>query len=162
MYYSLLICRIFVHAKNNFNHIKEGFLDYQRRNNSSVSPNQAIMCTCVFTGFNQPFCPQLNICPCVQERATKSFILWGFIPIFPFHNCYHHYCYILNFNTHSPPHFENNSMKVSKRSTFIIIFLVDQWTQLCFLRQEIICHNVSGLAIYSLQWMVALIVWREF
>ena len=61
--------------KNNFNHIKEGFLDYQRRNNSSVSPNQAIRCTCPFTGFNQPFCPQLNICPYLQERATKSFIL---------------------------------------------------------------------------------------
>ena len=71
----LFYFRIFVHAKNNFNHIKEGFLDYQRRNNSSVSPNQAIGCTCPFTGFNQPFCPQLNICPYLQERATKSFIL---------------------------------------------------------------------------------------
>ena len=67
--------RIFVHAENNFNHIKESFLDYQRRNNSSVSPSQAIVCTCPFTGFDQPFCPQLNICPYLQERATKSFIL---------------------------------------------------------------------------------------
>ena len=67
--------RIFVHAKNNFNHIKEGFLDYQRRNNSSVSPNQAIRYTCHFTGFNQSFCPQLNTCPYLQERATKCFIL---------------------------------------------------------------------------------------
>ena len=72
---SFLNFRIFIHAKNNFNHIKEGFLDYQRRNNSSVSPSQAIRCTCPFTGFNQPFCPQLNICPYLQERATKSFIL---------------------------------------------------------------------------------------
>ena len=71
----LFYLRIFVHAENNFNHIKEGFLDYQRRNNSSVSPNQAIRCTCPFTGFNQPFCPQLNICPYLQERETKSFIL---------------------------------------------------------------------------------------
>ena len=78
--------------------------------------------------------------------------------LFLFHNCYHHYCCILNV-------FENNSMKVSKRSTFIIIiffFLVDHWTHLCFLRQEIICHNIFGLAIHSSQWMVALIVWREF
>ena len=79
MYYSFFLnFRIFVHAENNFNHIKEGFLDYQRRNNSSVSPNQAIGCTCSFTGFNQPFCPQLNTCPYLQERATKSFILQGF------------------------------------------------------------------------------------
>ena len=67
--------RIFVHAENNFNQIKENFLDFQRRNNSSVSPSQAIACTCPFTGFDQPFCPQLNICPYLQERATKSFIL---------------------------------------------------------------------------------------
>ena len=64
-----------MHAENNFNHIKENFLDYQRRNNSSVSPSQAIVYTCPFTGFDQPFCPQLNICPYLQERATKSFIL---------------------------------------------------------------------------------------
>ena len=30
-----LISRIFVHAKNNFNQIKENFLDFQRRNNAS-------------------------------------------------------------------------------------------------------------------------------
>ena len=79
--------------------------------------------------------------------------------LFLFHNCYHHYCCILNFNTHSPPCFENNSMKISKRSTFIyLFFLVDQWTQLCFLRQEIICYNIFGLAIHSLQWTVVLIV----
>ena len=81
--------------------------------------------------------------------------------LFLFHSCYHHYCCILNFNTYSPC-FGNNSMKISKRSIFIIFFLVDQWTQLCFLKQEIICHNVFGLAIHSLQWTVALIVWREF
>ena len=40
-----------------------------------VSPSQAIACTCPFTGFNQPFCLQVNICPYLQERATKSFIL---------------------------------------------------------------------------------------
>ena len=38
-------------------------------------PSQAIACTCPFTGFDQPFCPQVNICPYLQERATKSFIL---------------------------------------------------------------------------------------
>ena len=62
-------------------------------------------------------------------------------------------------------------MKVSKRSTFItVIFmiyfyyfsLVDQWTQLCFPRQEIICHNIFGLVIHFSQWTVVLTVWREF
>ena len=71
--------------------------------------------------------------------------------LFLFHSCYHYYCCFLNFNNHSPPHFENNSMKIFKRSTFIylLFILVDQWTQLCFLRQEIICHNIFGLAIHS-------------
>ena len=70
-----LVLRIFVYAKNNCNHIKEVFLDYQRRNNFSVSPSQVIGCTCPFTGFSQPSCPQLSTCPYLQERATKSFIL---------------------------------------------------------------------------------------
>ena len=61
-----------MHAENNFNHIKESFLDYQRRNNSSVSPSQVIVCTCPSTGFNQPFCPQLNICPYLQEMDSES------------------------------------------------------------------------------------------
>ena len=39
--------------------------------------------------------------------------------LFLFHNCYHHYCCILNSNIHSPPRFENNRMKVFKGSTFI-------------------------------------------
>ena len=64
---------------------------------------------------------------------------------------------ILNFNTHSPPNFENNSMKTFKGVTFVFV-LVDQWIQLCFLKQEIIFHNVSGLATLSLQWMAVLIV----
>ena len=42
--------------------------------------------------------------------------------LFLFHSCYHYYCCILNFNTHSPPHFENNSMKIFKRSTFVFFF----------------------------------------
>ena len=42
-----------------------------------------------------------------------------------FHNCYYHYCQILNFDIHSPPHFKNNSMRIFKRSVFItIIFIV--------------------------------------
>ena len=70
-----LIPRVCVHAENNFNQIKENFLYFQRRNNASVSPNQVIVCTCPFTGFNQPFNSQLDICPYLQERAIKSFIL---------------------------------------------------------------------------------------
>ena len=53
-------------------------------------------------------------------------------------------------------------MKVFKEVLLLLLllflFLVDQWTQLCFLRQEIICQNVFGLAIHSLWWRVALIV----
>ena len=41
-----------------------------------------------------------------------------------FHNCYYHYCWILNFNIHSPLHFKNNSMRISKRITLTIIFIV--------------------------------------
>ena len=41
------------------------------------------------------------------------------------HNCYYRYCWILNFDIHSPLHFKNNSMRISKRSSFtIIIFIV--------------------------------------
>ena len=39
-----------------------------------------------------------------------------------FHNCYYHYCWILNFNIHSPPHFKNNSMRVSKKNGFHYFF----------------------------------------
>ena len=55
--------------------LRKVFWIIKGENNSSVSPSQAIVCTCPFTGFDQPFCPQLNICPYLQERATKSFIL---------------------------------------------------------------------------------------
>ena len=41
-----------------------------------------------------------------------------------FHNCYCHYCYILDFDIHSPPHFKNNSMRIFKRSTLTIIILI--------------------------------------
>ena len=45
--------------------------------------------------------------------------------LFLFHNCYYCYCWILNFDVHSPLHFENNSMRIFKRSTLItIIFIV--------------------------------------
>ena len=64
-----------MHAENNFNQIKENFLDFQRKNNASVSPDQAIVCTCPFTGSNQPFHSQLDIFPYLQESAIKSFIL---------------------------------------------------------------------------------------
>ena len=43
-------------------------------------------------------------------------------------------------------------------SLFLLFHLVDLWTQLCFIKHEIICHNVSGSAGHSLQWMVALTV----
>ena len=121
--------RIFVHAKNNFNHIKESFLDYQRRNNTSVSPSQAIGCTCPFTGFDQPFCPQLNICPYLQERGNQIFHLVRFY--FYFITVITVIVEFLNFDIHSPLHFENNSMRIFKRSTlitiiFIVFILVDQ------------------------------------
>ena len=70
-----LISRMFVHAKNNLNQIKENFVDFQRKTNASVSPDQVIACTCPFTSFNQPFNSQPDICPYLQERAIKSFIL---------------------------------------------------------------------------------------
>ena len=46
-----------------------------------------------------------------------------------FHNCYYHYCYILNFGIHSPPHFKNNSMRIFKRSTLTIIILIVSFSE---------------------------------
>ena len=56
-----LISRIFVHAENDFNQIKENFLDFQRKTNASVSPDQVIVCTCPFTSSNQTFNSQPEI-----------------------------------------------------------------------------------------------------
>ena len=70
-----LIFRIFVHAENDFKQIKENFLDSQRKTNTSGSPDQVITCTCPFTSSNQAFNSQLEVCPYLQERAIKSFIL---------------------------------------------------------------------------------------
>ena len=41
--------------------------------------------------------------------------------LFLFHSCYYYYCiFFLNFNTHSPLHFENNSMKTFKGVIFVL------------------------------------------
>ena len=37
--------------------------------------DQVIACTCPFSSSNQAFNSQLDICPYLQERAIKSFIL---------------------------------------------------------------------------------------
>ena len=42
-----------MHAKNDFNQIKENFLDFQGKANASGSPDQVIMCTCPFTGLTR-------------------------------------------------------------------------------------------------------------
>ena len=70
-----LISRVFVHAENDFNQIKENFLDSQRETDASGSPDQVITCTCPFTNFSQAFNSQPGTCPYLQERAIKSFIL---------------------------------------------------------------------------------------
>ena len=70
--------------------------------------------------------------------TSLSVLSWTFVLIFRkgqpnlsfckflawFHNCYYHYCWILNFNIHSPLHFKNNSMRISKRSSFVIIIFI--------------------------------------
>ena len=84
--------------------------------------------------------PAKPLCVLVLLLAlTSLFVLsWIFVLIFRkgqpnllfckflawFHNCYCHSCWILNFNIHSPPCFKNNSMRIFKRSSFIIIFIV--------------------------------------
>ena len=70
-----LISRIFVYAENDFNQIKENFLDSQRKTNASGFPDQVITCTCPFASSNEAFNSQPEICPYLQERAIKSFIL---------------------------------------------------------------------------------------
>ena len=70
-----LISRIFVYAENDFNQIKENFLDSQKKTNASGSPDQVITCTCPFTSSNEAFNSQPEVCFYLQERAIKSFIL---------------------------------------------------------------------------------------
>ena len=70
-----LISRVFVHAENDFNQIKENFLDSQRETDVSGSPDQVITCTCPFTSSSQVLNSQPGTCPYLQERAIKSFIL---------------------------------------------------------------------------------------
>ena len=41
---------------------------------------------------------------------------------------------------------------------FLLFILVDLWTQLCSIKQGIICHNISGLLGRSSQWKGALTV----
>ena len=48
-----LISRVFVFAENDFNQIKENFLNSQKGTDASGSPDQAITCTCPFTSFSQ-------------------------------------------------------------------------------------------------------------
>ena len=64
-----------MHAEDDFNQIKGKFLDFQRKTNASGFPDQVIVCTCPFTSSNQAFNSQPEICPYLQERAIKSFIL---------------------------------------------------------------------------------------
>ena len=70
-----LICRVFVFAENDFNQIKENFLNSQKETDASGSPDQVITCTCPFTSFSQALSSQPGTCPYLQERAIKSFIL---------------------------------------------------------------------------------------
>ena len=70
-----LISRVFVLAENDFNQIKENFLNSQKETNASGSPDQVITCTCPFTSSSQTFDSQPEICSYLQERAIKSFIL---------------------------------------------------------------------------------------
>ena len=64
-----------MHAENDLNQIKENFLNSQRKTNGSGSPDQVIMCSHPFTSSNKTFNSQQEICPYLQERAIKSFIL---------------------------------------------------------------------------------------
>ena len=64
-----------MHAENDLNQIKENFLNSQRKTNGGGSPDQVITCSCPFTSSNETFNSQQEICPYLQERAIKSFIL---------------------------------------------------------------------------------------
>ena len=70
-----LISRVFVLAENDFNQIKENFLNSQKETDASGSPDQTITCTCPFTSFSQVLSSQPGTCSYLQERAVKSFIL---------------------------------------------------------------------------------------
>ena len=70
-----LISRVFVFTENDFNQIKENFLNSRKGTDASESPDQAITCTCLFTSFSQALSSQPGTCSYLQERAIKSFIL---------------------------------------------------------------------------------------
>ena len=70
-----LISRVFVFAENDFNQIKENFLNSQKETDASGSPDQVITCTCPSTSFSQVLSSQPGTCPYLQERAIRSFIL---------------------------------------------------------------------------------------
>ena len=76
-----------------------------------------------------------------------------------FHNCYCHYCWILIFTLlHVLRITVWEILKGVVLSLFLLFLLLDLWTQLYFTKQEITCHNISGSAGHSSQWMVTLTV----
>ena len=50
--------RIFSHAKNEFNYIKEEFLRFELSRGGDLSPDQNTRCTCSYTSFDQPLCSE--------------------------------------------------------------------------------------------------------
>ena len=74
-YHIYFVFRIFSHAENEFNHIKEEFLKSEVSRGGDPSPDQNTRCTCSYTGFDQLLCSENNFCLYLQERSVRSFIL---------------------------------------------------------------------------------------
>ena len=153
-----LISRVFVLAENDFNQIKENFLDSQRETNASGSPDQVITCTCPFTSLGRfSILNQEPVFIFKKGQLNPSFCKF----MTCFHSCYWRYCWILKFLIFTLLRILRITVcKFPKWMILTILywFLVDLWTRLCFIKQGIICHNISGLSDCSSQWMVALTV----
>ena len=69
--------------------LRKIFWSIKGKNNSSVSPSQAIVCTCPFTGFDQPFVHKsIFVLTFRKELPNLSFCKFLIL----FHNCYYRYC----------------------------------------------------------------------
>ena len=68
-----------MHAKNDFNQIKENFLDFQRKANASGSPDQVIVHTCPFTSSNQAFNSQPEYMSLIFKKGQSNLSFCKFL-----------------------------------------------------------------------------------
>ena len=88
--FHLLILGSLFMPKITYNHIKENFLDCQRRNNASVSPSQAIMHVLVLSLALTSLFVHSSIFVPIFRKELPNLSFCKFLVLF--HNCYYCYC----------------------------------------------------------------------